>query len=245
MKQIGNKIIQLDVVDSTNNFAANLLKSGEIGHGTVILADEQTAGKGQRGSAWLSEGGSNVIMSIFIEHDNLTVESQEAINHWVSLSILGLLKKYNVSAQVKWPNDILVNSKKIAGILIENQIGNGRLKSSIIGIGLNVNQQIFGNLPATSLQLNTNVFHPVKEIALQLITALNEESSLLLELNRPTLKSKYHQNLWKIGEMVKFSENDELLSGKLIGTNEQGLLQIDVEGIIRTFDLKQIKFVIE
>lgn len=245
MRQIGNKIIQLDVVDSTNNFVANLLKSGELVHGTVILADEQTAGKGQRGSTWLSEGGSNVIMSIFVEHDNLTVENQEAINHWVSLSILSLLKKYNILGQVKWPNDILVNSKKIAGVLIENQIGNGRLKSSIIGIGLNVNQENFGDITATSLKLNSSMFHPVRDVALQLITALNEESSTIMDANRIELKSRYHENLWRIGEMVQFIENEELISGKLLGTNEQGLLQMNVNGEIRTFDLKQIKFVVD
>lgn len=245
MKQIGNKIIQLDVVDSTNNFTANLLKSGELVHGTVILADEQTAGKGQRGSTWLSEGGSNVIMSVFVEHDNLTVENQEAINHWVSLSILSLLKNYNILAQVKWPNDILVNGKKISGVLIENQLSNNLLRSSIIGIGLNVNQQEFGDLPATSLRMNTGQFHPVRDIVLQLISALNNESAFLRDGNRAELKSRYHQNLWKIGERVQFFENDELISGILIGTNDQGLLQINVNGQIRIFGLKQIKFVID
>ena len=245
MKQIGNKIIHLDVVDSTNNFTANLLKSGELVHGTVILADEQTAGKGQRGSTWLSEGGSNVIMSVFVEHDNLTVENQDAINHWVSLSILSLLKKYNISAQVKWPNDILVDGKKISGVLIENQLSNAILRSSIIGIGLNVNQHDFGDLPATSIRMNTGQFHLVKEIAFQLISALNESKGSLNNENRTELKERYHQNLWKIGERVQFFENDELISGTLIGTNAQGLLQINVNGEIRIFDLKQIKFVLD
>lgn len=245
MKQIGNKIIQLDVVDSTNNFTANLLKSGELVHGTVILADEQTAGKGQRGSTWLSEGGSNVIMSVFVEHDNLTVENQDAINHWVSLSILSLLKKYNISAQVKWPNDILVDGKKISGVLIENQLSNAVLRSSIIGIGLNVNQHDFGDLPATSIRMSTGQFHLVKEIAFQLISALNESKGSLNNENRTELKERYHQNLWKIGERVQFFENDELISGTLIGTNAQGLLQINVNGEIRIFDLKQIKFVLD
>lgn len=245
MKQIGNKIIQLDVVDSTNNFAANLLKSGELVHGTVILADEQTAGKGQRGSTWLSEGGSNVIMSVFVEHDNLTVGNQETINHWVSLSILGLLKKYNISAQVKWPNDILVDGKKISGVLIENQLLNIMLRSSIIGVGLNVNQHDFGDLSATSIRMSTGQFHPVKEIAFQLIAALNDEIGSLNSENRIELKNRYHQNLWKIGERVQFFENEKLISGTLIGTNEQGLLQINVNAEIRVFDLKQIKFVLD
>lgn len=245
MRQIGNKIIQLDVVDSTNNFTANLLKSGELGHGTVILADEQTAGKGQRGSTWLSEGGSNVIMSVFVEYDNLTVEKKETINHWVSLSILGLLKKYNISGQIKWPNDILVNSKKIAGILIENQIGQGRLKSSIIGIGLNVNQQNFEGLLATSLQLNTNEFHPVNEIVMQLLSELNNNRALLLDSDLNNLKQLYHQNLWRFGESVNFIECEIQYSGIISGTNEEGLLIVNVNGHEKAFDLKQVKFLID
>ena len=143
MKQIGNKIVRLDSVDSTNNFAANLLREGKIGHGTVILADEQTAGRGQRGASWHSQGGMNLIFSVFVEHDNLSVDEQAHITHWVSLSVNDLLRAHDIASFIKWPNDLLVEDEKIGGILIENQLSGAFIRSSIIGVGLNVNQRFF------------------------------------------------------------------------------------------------------
>jgi len=242
MKQIGNKIIQLDVVDSTNNFTANLLKAGELAHGTVILADEQTAGRGQRGAKWQSEGGSNLIFTVFVEYDNLAVERQETINHWISLSLLDVLAKNGIDAKIKWPNDILVNDQKIAGILIENQLSNEQIKSSIIGIGMNVNQTNFETLNATSMRLHNNFIFQVKEIALQLISSINESSNFVPTHQYQSLKEKFHQNLWRMNENVNFEWKGEIYSGKICGTNEHGLLQIEVNGIIEVFDLKEISF---
>lgn len=244
MKQIGNKIIQLDVVDSTNNFTANLLKAGELAHGTVILADEQTAGRGQRGANWQSEGGSNLIFTVFVEYDNLAVDRQEVINHWISLSIVEFLAQKGISSKIKWPNDILVNDLKIAGILIENQLANEQIKSSIIGIGLNVNQTNFESLNATSIRLIKEEFSSVKEVALQLISTLNKLLPSISMHQFQLLKENFHQHLWKMNEMVRFTKNGELHSGKVCGTNEQGLLQIEMNGHLEIFDLKEISFLL-
>lgn len=240
MKQIGNKIIQLDSVDSTNNFVANMLKLNEIVHGTVILADEQYAGRGQRGAEWHSQAGLNLICSIFIEHDNLSVTNQPALTHWVSLSVVELLKKLNIDAQIKWPNDILVNDKKICGILIENQLNGGTIKSSILGVGLNVNQLVFGEFNATSIQQLTGEHQLIRELAFSLIQRLNELAELL---ERPIeLKLKYTEKLWKINELVHFTEGQTVKSGVIIGTSESGLLLIQSEGDIKSYDLKEIVF---
>ena len=242
MKQIGNKIIQLDVVDSTNNFTANLLKSAELVHGTVILAGEQLAGRGQRGANWQSEGGSNLLFTVFVEYDNLAVERQEAINHWVSLSIIQFLASKNIVANIKWPNDILVNDLKIAGILIENQLANELIKSSIIGIGLNVNQTNFSDLSATSIRLIKNEFFVIMEVALELISALNKLLPSISTHQFQLLKENYHQHLWKMNEEVKFSSNGDVFLGKIRGTNESGLLLMEVNGSMKVFDLKDISF---
>src|SRR5690606_31970298 len=98
---------------------------------------------------------------------------------------------------------------------------------------------------ATSLRMNTGHFHPIREVALQLISELNGQSIYINDENRQELKERYHQHLWKIGESVRFYENEKLISGVLMGTNESGLLQLNIDGTIRVFDIKQIKFVIE
>lgn len=244
MRKIGNKIIQLDVVDSTNNFTANLLKSGELVHGTVILADEQTAGRGQRGSEWQSEGGSNLIFSVFVEYDNLAVEHQTSIHHWVALSVQQLLAESGINSKIKWPNDLLVNSKKIAGILIENQLTHSCVKSSIIGIGLNVNQTNFGDLNATSMRNVIGEFKPIKEIAFQLISCLNRQMNGIVNHLYSELKTTYHQSLWKFGEVVAFEWNGIEKTGKIIGTDESGLLKMEIDSKVEVFDLKEIQFIV-
>jgi BirA family biotin operon repressor/biotin-[acetyl-CoA-carboxylase] ligase len=244
MRKIGNKIIQLDRVDSTNNFAANLLKSGELEHGTVILADEQTAGRGQRGAEWQSEGGSNLIFSVFVEYDNLTVENQAAINHWVALSVQQLLNELAISSKIKWPNDLLVDNYKIAGILIENQLSQSIVKSSIIGIGLNVNQIDFGVLKASRIRKVLGEFKPNKEIAFQLIACLNQQMNAIVNQHFLELKTAYHQSLWKFGETVSFESKGIAKTGKIIGTNESGLLKMEIDAKVEVFDLKEIRFLL-
>ena len=131
---IGQKIIHLESVDSTNNYAAILLSEGRIGHGTVILADEQTNGRGQRGAKWLSAEGVNLLFSLVVQPDNLSVSDQCVLTEITSLALIEFLRKFGISAQVKWPNDILVNGEKIAGVLIENHLKGNLIASSVIGI---------------------------------------------------------------------------------------------------------------
>jgi BirA family biotin operon repressor/biotin-[acetyl-CoA-carboxylase] ligase len=112
----GKEIIHLSDIDSTNNFAAKLLSQNLCQNGAVIMADVQTQGKGQRGNIWLSESGKNLLCSFVFKPDNLSVENQRALTWVTSLSLLQTLRKFNIEAQIKWPNDLLVGGKKIAGI---------------------------------------------------------------------------------------------------------------------------------
>lgn len=244
MNKIGNKIIQLNVVDSTNNFAANLLKSGEIVHGTVILADEQSAGRGQRGATWQSTGGLNLIFTTFVECDNLTVKNAVALNQWVALSLVHLLESIGIECKIKWPNDIYVGNKKIAGILIENQVLNEAIKSSIIGIGLNVNQQEFGDLNATSIQLIRGERLVIMEVAFKLIAALNNRIQLIEFQEFEKLNNLYHSHLWNINQLVKFTANGTEREGIIEGVTHEGNLRMKVNKEIEIFQLKEISFAI-
>ncbi len=242
MKQIGQKIIRLDRVDSTNNYTANLYKMKQIGHGSVILAEEQTNGRGQRGTTWQSEVGKNLMASLFVDLNDFSVLRQERINHWVALSLRRALNTIGIDAKVKWPNDIYVNDKKIAGLLIENMVQGNLIKASIIGVGLNVNQMDFQGVLGTSVQLETGGKVAVDTVLDAFLFQLNELETLFLS-ESSELKEEYLTFLWKKEEWVHFEKDGKRLMGKIIGTDDFGLLQMEVDGLIQTYRLKEISFI--
>lgn len=239
---IGRKIIFKETLDSTNNYAANLLERGELAHGTVIMSGEQTAGRGQRGTTWAAEPYKNLIFTCFIEYDNLSVENQQAITHLVSLSLVGALNSHSISAQIKWPNDIYVNGRKIAGILIENQLEQQRCKSSIIGIGLNINQTEFGGLNATSMQLELGREVSIDSFAMSVIEKLQENYTILQSYGIQILRNKYLENLWRIGVWSHFEDQDGAFEGKILGTESSGMLLMERKDGVKSYDLKEIKW---
>lgn len=247
MNQIGHKIIHLDVVDSTNNYVANLAKEDRIEHGTVILADEQTNGRGQRGTIWQTQPGLNLVFSLYMEFSAFPIEKQSSIHHWISLSLLAVLKKTGVFAEIKWPNDLLTENGKIAGILIENSLSDKYVKYSIVGVGLNVNQFDFQDLKATSIRLETGVISNVKEIAFMLVNELSSRFDRLMKSDFEALRKEYHEKLWGINREVRFlrNGNDVEERGVILGTNEIGALGMKTERGLEYFDLKEVKFMID
>lgn len=241
--QIGHKIIHLDTVDSTNNYTANLIKKDKIVHGTVILADEQSAGKGQRGATWLSGAGENVLLSVFIAPDNLSVENQYVLTYVASISILKVLRKIGISAEIKWPNDIYVKRKKIAGILIENSLIGGRINTSIIGIGLNVNQVKFSALNATSIKMEKSEFMSIDNIVFMLIFELNTYWEKAQNGEIAFLRDEYLKNLYLLNQKSIFEDSNGIFNGTIKGVSAKGLLIMDNNGKEMQYDLKQIKFI--
>ena len=239
---IGRKIIFKDVINSTNNYVANLVLAGEMDHGTVILADHQTDGKGQREAVWESEPYLNLIFSTWIKHENMAVNRQIALSQLVSLAIVDLLKHFGISAVIKWPNDILIGSSKIAGVLIENQIGQIGLKSSIIGIGMNLNQNKFENFNATSLSIELNRMVDVKEVAFQLIEKLNQRYLQFKQNEIEDLNLAYHDKLWLKGIESQFSDLNGIFEGYIHGVDDQGRLIVEVQGELKYFQHKEIVF---
>lgn len=239
MKQIGRKIIRLESVDSTNNYTANLIKRGEIESGSVILAVEQYSGRGQRGAEWLVKPGENLTCSIYLDDVNVSVENQFFLTKVISLAVLELLKKYSIDTRIKWPNDIYVNDQKIAGILIENSISGNKIKNSIIGVGLNINQIEFGTLQASSIRLETDKFVPVDEVLFALIASVNE----VLQWNESNVNEVYLERLYLINELSDFRIDGQIAKGTIKGVSENGKLQVELEESTRLFDLKEIEFI--
>ena len=245
--QIGQKIIRLDTVDSTNNYTANLIKQGKIPPGAVIMADEQTAGKGQRGTVWTSNAGENLLFSVFLNSANLSLHQQVALTHFAAVSVLETLRKIGISAQIKWPNDIYVGNRKIAGILIENAILDGQISHSILGIGLNVNQIDFKDLSATSVKREKMAFYATQDLLFQLIFVLNKNWELLKNGNLEMLRSLYLDNLYLLEQEATFEDSEGVFKGTIQGISEVGLLTIrkvmNSETILRNYDLKEVKFI--
>lgn len=241
--KIGQKIFRLDTVDSTNNYAANLIKEGKIVHGTVILADEQTAGRGQRGAVWSSQAGENLLLSLYVVPDNLSVDLQVSLTHFASISVVELLRKIGICAEVKWPNDIYVNSKKIAGILIENILSSGKVSQTVIGIGLNVNQKNFELASATSIQHEKNDFYPIEQVLFQLINEFNIWWEILNNGELKSLRAFYLNNLYLLNKEADFEDEKGRFRGTIKGVSEVGFLLVEKLGELKKYDLKEIRFI--
>lgn len=209
--EYNNWLIQLDTIDSTNNYAMQLLQDGMAQSGTVVSAKFQSAGKGQRGKLWTSRPGENVAMSIVLadmQHMDM-FRMAFLIPVCVRQVVQDLMPECQVC--IKWPNDIYVNDKKICGILIENVFRGSSLKSAVVGIGINLNQSDFG-LPdkiPTSVVLETGRTLIPEEVIASVRTAI------LNGLRRPVriLMEEYNRFLWKRGISVRLGE---VASGALL-----------------------------
>jgi BirA family biotin operon repressor/biotin-[acetyl-CoA-carboxylase] ligase len=242
---IGSEIIHFKRVDSTSNYIATLLKESKVVNGLVILADEQTEGRGQRGAKWQSTPGQNILCSCYIQHNELSINHQQNITHFVSLAIINCLNHVGLKAKIKWPNDIVIENKKIAGILIENQFQGQKIKSSIIGIGLNVLQEDFDFINSTSIVKELKKEILLKTVFNQLIYSLNQEFIHLQQHSFSVLEINYRNNLWLLNESSEYeTENGEKFNGIIKGTDSMGKLIIYREDKTRieSFGLKEIKF---
>jgi len=241
--EIGRKIIHLNNVDSTSNYTANLVKEGQIDSGTVILADNQYAGRGQRGSEWLVKPGENLTFSFFLDNVNLSVDRQFVLTQIVSLSIVDLLKKFGMSAEIKWPNDIYCRGKKIAGVLIENQLMGRNVKNSIIGVGINLNQETFEGFDATSTLLETGAYKKPMDMLHSFCVSFNECWPRFINNNFAALKSDYLKDLYKFGIEARYRNAEGELTGVIVDVLDSGKLLVRHGDADRAYDLKEIQFV--
>ena len=210
---------------------------------TVIMAKRQTHGRGQMGTIWNSDKGKNLMFSLFKDLSMHDVEFPFYISMAISLAILKAFKTLNIpDLRIKWPNDILSADKKICGILIENVIKN-KLRSTIIGIGINVNQTKFENLPkASSLKNITGIHYNLDEV-LQLVIKFTKEYSTLLQHEKyDFVKNEYETSLFRKNKPSTFKDAEGVLfAGFIKGVTKYGKLQVILEDeIVKKFDLKEI-----
>jgi len=238
------RIIKLNAIDSTNTYLKQISAAASLEDYTVVTAENQTQGRGQRGSVWSVESAKNLTCSVFKRASKITTEDQFYISIITSLAVVKTLESFNIpKLHVKWPNDILSENKKVCGILIENVIKNNKLVDSIIGIGLNVNQMKFDQLPnASSLKILTGTVFNLDELLQLIIKNLKHYFKFLESGKLDVLKNKYESKLFRKNKPSSFKDRQgHVFTGFIKGVNEVGQLQILLEDdVLKEFDLKEI-----
>ena len=238
------RIIKLDAIDSTNSYLRELIALEVLGDYTVVTAKYQNQGRGQMGSAWSSQTSKNLTFSVFKNASGLDVDASFSLSMITALAIIKALQSFSIPRlHIKWPNDILSEDKKICGILIENVIKQNNLNASIIGIGLNVNQTEFENLPrASSLKLISGINFNLEELLLAILENLKRYFDILQKGDYAFLKQEYESHLFRKNKASTFKNCDNsTFSGLIQGVSDSGNLQILLEdNITKEFDLKEI-----
>jgi BirA family transcriptional regulator, biotin operon repressor / biotin---[acetyl-CoA-carboxylase] ligase len=238
------KLIKLDAIDSTNEFLKGLSGNPATENFTVVTAQSQTKGKGQMGSVWTTEPSKNLIMSVLVKDFLLDITQVFNINIVFSLSVIQALETINIpELSIKWPNDIMSYNKKIGGILIENSIKSDGTINSIVGLGLNVNQTDFDDLPkASSLAVICKSTFDKEAILFSIIENL-ERNILSWNQNTVSMWADYTNTLFKKGIPMPFSdENNNNFMGIIQGVNEIGKLEILLENdSVCEYGIKEIQ----
>jgi BirA family transcriptional regulator, biotin operon repressor / biotin---[acetyl-CoA-carboxylase] ligase len=238
-------VIQLESVDSTNNYAANLLKLSSPPEGTVITAQFQTGGRGQRGANWESKSGENLLCSAILYPTHLNAGKQFYLNIAVSLALRELIEdKLGKETFIKWPNDILVNQKKIAGILIEANWQDNKILSAIVGLGLNLNQIDFSYSKAISARAILGTYQPIDQWLEDWLIQLEKYYFKLRSTNTEEIHKLYESHLFRMGKKERFIYEAMEIEAEITGVTMTGKLTLNkADGQILTCDLKEISMI--
>jgi len=242
----GKFLMKLDEIDSTNNFLKAWVANNKPIEGTVILTEKQNAGRGQAGTSWQSKSGENITLSVLYTPSFLEARNQFVLSAAVALGVYEAVSAVLPSkmVKIKWPNDILLENKKVCGILIENSLMGSYLQNSIIGIGLNVLQTDFGDLSlATSLKKEgyTGEVDNVIKILLENL----EAQYLRLKSGRyESILEDYHAHLLGKDEVRSFIADDVSFEGIIQGVENDGRLRISTTNGDRLFYHKEVSFVL-
>ena len=243
---IGKVLHHFASLESTNQYALDLISKSKPIEGTVISTFNQTKGRGQIGSTWQSDSNKNITLSLILYPGFLPVQRQFALNQMVALAVRTLLLQHSSkNITVKWPNDIFINDKKVAGILIQNSLSGKKIASTVIGIGLNVNQESFSDelSNATSLKIETDSDFDLNNLIQDLCFYLETRYLQLKGGRFDQINQAYLDCLYKYQEPAFFERPDGFtFKGIIQGLSENGKLIIKHTNGLEEFDLKEIMF---
>ncbi len=237
-------IYRFDTLTSTNDEAAD----ARYGEGDVILAEKQTAGRGQRGHKWESAESENLTLSLIFEPRFLAPQKQFLLSEVVALGVVDMLEYFGITAQIKWTNDIYICNRKVAGILIEHKLQGVGIARTVAGIGLNVNQMEFSaDLPNPISMRQARRFEFDREEVLErLVAAIQARYELLRAGKEQILQEDYHNHLYQLGALHWFALPDgRRFRGTIRGVEPSGALIVeDEKRVVRTYLFKEIEFLI-
>jgi BirA family transcriptional regulator, biotin operon repressor / biotin---[acetyl-CoA-carboxylase] ligase len=244
---VGRVFHDLPEVDSTNAHALSLLSKSKPPEGTVISTRVQYAGRGQIGGGWESAHCKNITLSVILYPVFLPAPRQFQLNQAISLALCEFVAaQIPTPVTIKWPNDIYAGDRKIGGVLIQNAVSGSRLKSSVVGIGLNINQEVFLTHPPnpTSFKLETGAGFDIGALLPSLFRQIEAGYLKLKSGKTVPLQQQYLQRLYRFGEPAIFQrKNDKFFQGVITDVSASGKLEITMEGKSEEFDLKEIKFI--
>lgn len=244
---VGKVVKEFPKLASTNQYATDLLSKSKPSEGTVISTPNQYAGRGQIGSKWESEADKNLNLSFIFYPTFLPIRNQFQLNQAISIGVKECIAEFvPENVKIKWPNDIYIGNRKVCGILIQNTLASSKITSTVIGIGINVNQIDFITNPPnpTSLKLEIGQNLDLEQVRNVLCQKI-ERRYLQLKANRiQELNQDYLANLYRINQMSLFKRlNEETFFGKILGVEDSGKLLIENEfGERESFAVKEVKF---
>jgi BirA family transcriptional regulator, biotin operon repressor / biotin---[acetyl-CoA-carboxylase] ligase len=234
----------LESVESTNNYAMAAVHAGTALSGSAWLAKEQTAGKGQRGKQWQSAKGENITMSLVLVPPARFIPNKFLINAVAAIHCVKFLESItDQKFSIKWPNDLYFNDRKAGGILIENILQGNEWNWSIIGIGINVNQQEFSSelVNPVSLRMITGKVYDVIDLSKQLhqlLLTINNDNR-----NQSEIITAYNSHLYKLNEEVKLKKENMTFKTRITGVSEFGQLQTE-DKLARNFEFGEITWLL-
>lgn len=245
---VAYKINKIDETKSTNDLLKQLICKEQLTEGYTIVALTQTAGKGQLGAYWESAPKQNITMSILLRPEFIKANQMFLVSKVVSLGIVSYLNTHGEQFKIKWPNDIYFNDKKICGVLIENQLMGDSILYSVVGIGLNVNQEFFVSDAPNPISLH-NIFNRKFDIDNEILSLLKQIESwyqLLADGGEALINKHYFANLYRTDAFYQFKTAEGVVfNGKITNVETNGKLSIiDTQNKTREFLFKEVEFII-
>ncbi len=226
-KTVGNEILFFDSINSTNTAAMEL--AGSSREGTVVIADEQTGGKGRLGRTWLSPPGKNLYMSIILK-PSISPRDAAILTLMSAVACATAIKRVSsVPASIKWPNDIMVSGRKLGGILTEIKADMDRIFHAVVGIGININLDTDDmpddiNAFATSIRSETGISHSRTLLAAEILKEMDRWYGMLMNAGKKPIMEEWLKLSSTIGRAVKVTVGDNVFTGIAGNIDEEGML---------------------
>jgi len=247
---VGRNLLEFGTLDSANSYALSLLAGpAKVPEGTVIMASEQQAGRGQAFSRWESEPGQNLLLSFILYPQFVDPSKIFLLSQTISLGVMETLKELlGEQVHIKWPNDIYYGNKKICGLLIENSIRALHINHSVVGIGLNVNQSVFPDALPNPVSIQNILGHPtdLMDVFHLLCNHLEKRYLQLKAGQAKEIKADYLKSLYRFNESHTFEYGGQKFKAKIVDVADDGKLVLEYgNSLMGSYDFKTIHFVID